>query len=166
VPVGLCYVAGLALAGERHDDVVLDILAKNAVSVDCETVRVRLDHGNRSATLRVHISPVLVSLRVQDVVLEIDAILGKNGNDALSTVGKVDLELEACALGRGDVVWDVLGDGVVEFDVPGGIGELRSICVEFEDICAGRCLVVVEVGLGFCSVSTVNEPNKYGITAV
>ena len=102
--------------------------------------------------LLVHVGPVLVGLGVQDVILEVDAILREDGNDTLSALGEVDLELPGRALSRWDVVGDVLRDRVVKLDVPQGIGELRGVCVELQDIRAGWGLVVVEVGLEKVSI--------------
>ena len=120
-------------------------MSKDTIGINSKTVCSSLDSRNRGTTTLVKISPVLVSLGIEDVILEINTALCENGNGILGSLGKIDLDLKlSTALGR-NVVRDVLGDGIVKVGVPFGVSILSSIGLSFEDIRFFREFVEVEV---------------------
>ncbi|KAK6699420.1 hypothetical protein SNK05_012231 [Fusarium graminearum] len=136
----------LFLSLARADlDLILGILSKYVVGINSETISPRFDTRNsRSATL-VKVSPILVGFGIKHVILEIDAALCENSNGVLSSLGKINLDLKlSTAFGR-NIVWDVLGNGIIEIGVPFWIGVLSSVSLGFEDIGRARESIKVEV---------------------
>lgn len=120
-------------------------MTKDVIGIDSKTVCSSLDSRNRGTTTLIEISPVLIGLSIEDVILEINTALCENGNGILGSLGKIDLDLKlSTALGR-NVVRDVLGDGIVKVGVPFGVSILSGVCLGFEDIGLFREFVEVEV---------------------
>lgn len=120
-------------------------MAKDVVGIDSKTVCSSLDSRDRGTTTLVKISPVLVGLGVEDVILEINTALCENGNGILGSLGKINLDLKlSTALGR-NIVRDVLGDGIIKVGVPFRVSILSSVGLGFEDIGLFGEFVEVEV---------------------
>lgn len=120
-------------------------MSKDTIGINSKTVCSSLDSRNRGTTTLVKISPVLVSLGIEDVILEINTALCENGNGILGSLGKIDLDLKlSTALGR-NVVRDVLGDGIVKVGVPFGVSILSCVGLSFENIRFFREFIEVEV---------------------
>lgn len=145
--VGHVHDLHRVLCISHNFNVVLDVVPEDVVSVDGETVGSGLNHRDGGVALGIDVGPVLVGFGVEDVVLEIDSVLGEYSEDALSALREIDMKFPGCTTGGGDVVGDVLGNGVVEVGVPLWVGELCGIGVSFQDICAFGELVEVEEGL-------------------
>lgn len=118
-------------------DLILGELSKDAIGVDGQTVCASLNHGNGSSAIAVEIRPVLVGVDVKNVVLEVDAALGENGDGVLGSLGKIDSNLKGTTVLGGDVVGNMLGDGVVKVGVPLGISILSGIGLGSQDIRVG-----------------------------
>jgi hypothetical protein len=122
----------LLLSLTRIDlDFILCILSKDVVSVNSETVCPRLDSRNRRSTTLVKVSPILIGLGIEDVILEIDTALCENSNGILGSLGKINLDFKLATAFGWDIVGDVLGDRIIEIGVPFGVSILSSVSLSF-----------------------------------
>ena len=137
------------LFARSHLDAILDVLPEDVIRVDGKPVRASLHpRYGRSPIATVDLGPVLVGVRVEDVVLEVHPVLGQHGDRILGPARQLDdAQVPGAAGRRGHVVGNVLGDRVVEVRVPFRIGVLRRVSLKREQVRASREMVEVEVSL-------------------
>ncbi|KAI6762954.1 hypothetical protein HG530_008934 [Fusarium avenaceum] len=87
-------------------DLILCVLPKNVIGIHSETVSSRLYSGNCSSAALVEISPVLVGLCIENVVLKVNAALCENGDGVLGSLGKIDLNLKRSS----GLAWYIIGN--------------------------------------------------------
>lgn len=99
--------------------IVFDVVAKNSVTIDCHAVCSGYDHGDLDITsCRIDLSPVLVHLGVENVILIVDTVLCEDSNGSLDTLREIDMCAPRCSAFRGNVVRYVLCNAVVEGGIP------------------------------------------------
>jgi hypothetical protein len=86
-------------------------------------------------------SPVLVRGGVQDVVLEVNGVLGEDSEGLECAIGERDLSFEGSTIRGGDVVWGVFGDGVIKLGIPGWRSVFQSVLTESLKACGGGASV-------------------------
>lgn len=67
----------------------------------------------------INISPVLVSLGILSIVLEINTILGKYNYWSDNAIRQVDMGFPSCSIASWDIVWYILSNIVIKCSVPG-----------------------------------------------
>lgn len=102
--------------GDRH--VVLVVVAKDTIGVDCETVVSCLYTGNGDFAFWGNVLPVLVRFGVEYVVLEVVAAFCEDSDGVLGSGRQVDLCIKSTTTRCWDEVRYVFCYGIVELGVP------------------------------------------------
>lgn len=147
-----------------HDDAVLCILTEDSVAIDGQAVRSGFDAGQCNGTVRADITPVLVRLRVEVVVLEVEAIAGKDGDGVGDTGRECNLTLPGTTARSLDVAWDVLSNGIVELRIPGRVRELSGISTQCLNRGSLGGFVEIVIGLSFSVSSLKISTRKVNLT--
>ena len=119
-----------------NDDIILDEVPENPFRVDSQAICACFDpiylHCPGSG---VDGAPVLVRGGIQDVVLEVNGVLGEDSEGIEGAFGERDLGFEGSAIRSGDVVWHVFGNRVIKVGIPGWRGVLQSVLTEVLKAC-------------------------------
>lgn len=141
---------------------ILCVLSEDAVAVDGQAVRSSLDARQCNGTVGTNVTPVLVRLCVEVIVLEVEAIAGKDGDGVGDTGRECDLTLPGTAARSLDVARDILSNGIVELRIPGRVRELSGISTQCLNRGSFGGFVEIVIGLSY-AVSSFKISTKKSI---